>query len=874
MARWLKRGAITLLVAIPVLLAAAFGSGWWLLRGSLSRLDGSLALPGLSAPATVERDALGVATIHAANELDALRALGYVHAQERYFEMDLMRRSAAGELSELIGPATLEVDEQHRIHRFRARVEAHLTMIADGRMAQWQAYADGVDAGLRDLKVRPWPYLLLGVQPQPWRLEDTPLVGYAMYFDLQGGDDQRELALWRIKQVVPPALWALLARDGTAWDAPMEGAPRGDAGLPDAAALDLRKLPMPDAATAKHLAEPMPPGSNNFAIDGSLTADGRAIVADDMHLGLRVPDIWFRARLLYSDPHAPDGKVDVSGFTLPGIPGVIVGSNTHVAWGFTNSYGAWLGWVRDCDAADPRPCQRNTTGERTFDEIIRVKGQPSVVLKVVESADGLRRPDLAGTDAPLAQTWVAHRPGSLTLGALGMAEATNLESGIAVANHAGIPAQNVVIGDRSGRIAWTIGGRIPQSPLSACARSVSAALAAANAGSAALTTEPSADAHSGAHPSGIGKQTPSPACGGRSGWGLAGTADLSGMRLPPPCPSPASGGNPCHANTPAWRERNPAIIDPPSHRLWSANNRVTDGANLAIIGDGGYALGARAQQVRDDLFAKDRFTEHDLLAIQLDDRAVFLHRWWTLLQDAAAHSKTPALRELASAAAHWDGRADPASVSYRLVRAWRLMVLARIRDGLLAPAEVALGKDFRMPDLPQLEGVAWPLVTQRPDNLLSRRFAECTHHDANAPCHGVDGWDALFEDAAQQVHDDLQAHGPLAQRRWGERNTAAICHPLAQALPSVFSRWLCMPPDELPGDTNMPRVAAPAFGESERMVVSPGHEADGIIETPGGQSGNPLSPFWGAGHAAWVHGKPTPFLPGSTKYTLRLLPAR
>jgi penicillin amidase len=303
----------------------------------------------------------------------------------------------------------------------------------------------------------------------------------------------------------------------------------------------------------------------------------------------------------------------------------------------------------------------------------------------------------------------------------------------------------------------------------------------------------------------------------------------------------------------------PNVADPTSGRLWTANNRVTDGDALKFIGDSGNANGARAKQIRDDLFAKNQFTEKDLLAIQLDDRALFLQRWWQLLHDESAHTKTPALRELADAAAKWDGRADPDSVSYRIVRAWRLAVLSRIRDGLLAPAEAALGKDFVMPDLPQLEGVAWPMVTQRPDNLLSLQFAN---------------WDALFEDAAKHVHDDLATHGALAQRRWGERNTAAICHPLARALPSLFKRWLCMPADELPGDAYMPRVATPDFGASERMVVSPGHEADGIIEMPGGQSGHPLSPFWGAGHEAWVRGEPTPFLPGKTEHTLRLVPRR
>src|SRR5690606_25532919 len=147
-----------------------------------------------------------------------------------------------------------------------------------------------------------------------------------------------------------------------------------------------------------------------------------------------------------------------------------------------------------------------------------------------------------------------------------------------------------------------------------------------------------------------------------------------------------------------------------------------------------------------------------------------------------------------------------------IVRAWRLAVHARVLDGLTAPAQAALGEDYAAPRLSQFEGVAWPLVSQRPPHLLSLRFA---------------GWDALFEDAAKEVRDELEQRGPLAKRSWGERNTAAICHPLVRALP-LAKRLLCMPADELAGDTAMPRVAGPDFGASERMVVSPGHEADGI----------------------------------------------
>src|SRR5690606_25872003 len=146
-------------------------------------------------------------------------------------------------------------------------------------------------------------------------------------------------------------------------------------------------------------------------------------------------------------------------------------------------------------------------------------------------------------------------------------------------------------------------------------------------------------------------------------------------------------------------------------------------------------------------------------------------------------ARTPALKALASAAQRWEGRALPGSVSYRIVRAWRLAVHARIAEGLTAPAQVALGDEFVMPDLPQLEGVVWPLVTQRPPHLLPRRYAcESRAVVHSGPCDDAGRWDALFEDAAREVRDQLERLGPLSARTWGEYNTADICHPLARAV--------------------------------------------------------------------------------------------
>ncbi|KAF1708543.1 penicillin acylase [Pseudoxanthomonas kalamensis DSM 18571] len=792
--KWLRRIVLLLIV----LLLAAVVVAWWMLRGSLPQLDGELALPGLSAPVSVQRDALGVVTVEAANETDMARVLGYVHAQERFFEMDLMRRSSAGELSELFGPVALELDKQRRVHRMRARAEASLDSFAGNRRTQLQAYVEGVNAGLAALDSRPWPYLLLRQQPRPWTMADSALTGYAMYFDLQDERNLRELALAQIRQHSPPALYALIAHDGSRWDAPLYGPPRGDAVLPGPDQLDLRTLPTPDGDPAPAIDDAGTPGSNNWAVSGALTADGRAIVADDMHLGLRAPGIWFRARLRYANTRAPGGTVDVSGFTLPGLPAVIVGSNGHVAWGFTNSYIDTADWKRIAKADLP------AAGLREHVERIAVAGAEPIELRVRDTDWGPILHEDANGDA-LALRWVAHLPGAVRVDLADMAVAGDLDAAFAVADHAGVPVQNLMLADSQGRIGWRLIGMRPQ-----------------RSGECGLPLDvpsPAVDAEAGVAP----QAEPATAC---PDW-------------------------PIHADAA------PQDVDPDSHRLWTANARTLDSEALQAVGDGGYAFAARAQQIRDDLFASERFTEHDLLAIQLDDRAVFMQQWWQLLQAQPAADGS-ALAELAAAAKDWSGRASVDSASYRIVRAWRLAVRERIADGLTAPVRAALGEDFQMPQLGQLEGVVWPLLQQRPAHLLPRQYAS---------------WDALLEDAARATRDELAAQGPLAQRSWGERNTARICHPLSAALP-LGDRLLCMPHEPLPGDAMMPRVQGPAFGASERMVVSPGHEADGIIHMPGGQSGHPLSPFWGAGHDDWVQGRATPFLPGPARYTLRFSPVR
>lgn len=793
MLKWIRRGLLALLSLVLLIAVAA----WLLLRGSLPTHDGELALPGLSAPVTVTRDARGMVDIEAANEVDMARALGFVHGQERFFEMDLTRRVAAGELSALFGARALAVDRTNRPHRLRARSEAALAEIAGPRFAVLEAYTAGVNAGLESLSVRPWPYLLLRRTPKPWSEVDSALTGYAMFFDLQDEANSRELAIWRIREAVPAPLADLLLRDGTAWDAPLFGEARGDAVLPGPDVLDLRTLPQAPEDVPEAAAEPAAPGSNNFAAGALATADGRAIVAGDMHLGLRAPSLWYRARLRYADPEAPGGRVEVTGVTLPGVPGVIAGSTPHVAWAFTNSYGDWLDFFRIdfADAAKTR--YRTPEGETDIvvhRETLDVANAPAEILEVRETRWGPITHDEADGSA-LALRWTAQLPGSLNFGLLDLTRAAGLDDALRIARSAGVPAQNMLLGDAEGRIAWRLVGRIP------------------------------------ARVGGCDPKAP--------------LLPLQGCDW--------AGWHPDDASL------QPELVDPPSGRLWSANARIADGELLALIGDAGYALGARQKQIADALLSNAPLDEAALLALQLDDRAVFLERWNRLLRETAASMPDADGAAIAEVAADWSGHAAIDSSSYRLTRAFRLDVLGRVRDGLLGPAKAALGERFVMPDLPQLEGVLWPLLEQRPAHLLPPRY---------------ESWDALLADAARAAAAGLrgQAPGPLASRTWGEANRSRVCHPLAAGVPTWLRAHLCMPAEPLPGDAQMPRVQAPSFGASQRMVVSPAQRDRAIFQLPGGQAGHPLSPYWGAGHVDWAQGQPAPFLPGPGTAKLELRP--
>ncbi|HEV2110758.1 MAG TPA: penicillin acylase family protein, partial [Gammaproteobacteria bacterium] len=583
--------------AVGAILLLLFLGSYGFLRGAAPRLDGQVALKGLTAPVTVTRDSLGVPTVSGANRVDVARALGFVHAQDRFFQMDILRRVAAGELSELVGDAALEVDKQDRLFRLRTVARQVLAAATPEQRAALQAYTDGVNAGLKALVTWPFEYVLLMKRPRAWQPEDSILVIYAMYFDLQTPTDRRESDLALMHDLMPAPLFRFLAAHGTQWDAPLVGEPVQTPPIPGADVLDLRKArntvargqarSLPSAAReagseARELAasasQGLPAlqdelttdqtgeiGSNNWAVTSAHGADGHAILTNDMHLGIRVPNTWYRAQLRYQDPAHDD--IIVTGVTLPGVPAMVVGSNGHVAWGYTNSYGDWVDLV--LLHVNPADADQYMTadGWRHFEhhaELIRVTGGKDYTLDV---RDTLWGPVLDQDHGGVLRAvhWIAADPEATNLELADMDRVRDVDEAMAVANRAGLPEQNMMIADAGGHIAWTIAGRIPVR-------------------------------------NGFDPRTP-------SYWDKPGTG-WSGW-LPP--------------------ERYPRVVNPANGRLWTANARVVDGAMLAVIGDGGYDLGARARQIRDDLMARDKFTPADMLGIELDDKAVFLARWRSLL---------------------------------------------------------------------------------------------------------------------------------------------------------------------------------------------------------------------------------------------------
>ncbi len=814
------------IAGLAVLAAIVVAIGARVMVGrSLPALDGPVTLTGLGAPVTVTRDGLGIPTITAGSRADLARAVGFLHGQERFFQMDLQRRQPAGELAALVGAAALPADRAQRGHRFRATAARALALAPAAYRADLEAYAAGVNAGLAALEAAPFEYLALRVTPEPWRPEDSMLTLIAMSVTLQGAQWEYQYTLGTLAGMLPAPMFEFLAGRATDWESPIIGLPQPVPPVPDAEVFEIRTRraccapgalgPALDQ-TAHRGSDPAMPvadapgflpwwarlprgeeatlGSNSWAVSGARSTTGSAIVANDMHLRLVVPNIWYRATYVLPDDWRPGATRTLSGVTLPGGPQMAVGTNGDIAWGFTNSVGDWSDLVVIEPVPGDASMYQTPDGPRAFEvftESLDVQGAAPVPLDVRWTIWG---PVVARDhrDRPLALRWVAHDAAVLATDPARIAEARDVDEAMTLAVGASLAAQNLVVGDRDGRIAWTIYGAIPRRV-------------------------------------GFVGDVPTSWADGAHRWD--GYLDF---------------------------DRHPRVVDPPDGRLWTANARVVDGEMLAAIGDGGYSDGIRAWMIHDRLKGLERADERALFDVQLDNRSLFLDRWRDVFLEALppAADDTPARAEARRlVATAWTGHASTDSAAYRLVRTFRLTVSRMAMEALAAPITAAVPA-FDYTTIRRLEGPLWRLVSERPRHLLDPAYPS---------------WDAFLLAAIDRTLEPLAGNGGLAARTWGEINVAAISHPLSAAAP-LLGRWLDMPSQPLAGDVYTPRVLTPRSGASQRFVASPGHDDTAILHMPGGQSGHPLSPHYGDQQAAWIAGEPLPLLPGPVLHTLTLTP--
>ena len=464
--KWIRRAAWALLATL-LLLGAGLG---WYAKQALPTVKGTLVLPGLAATVQIERDAEGIPTIRAGNERDLAYGLGVVHAQDRLWQMETHRRIGAGRMAEAFGAGALENDRFLRALGVRRAAAAQWVAMAPATRDALQAYTDGVNAVLQhQLQARPPEFVILGLQPEPWSPVDSLAWAIMMAWDL-GGNWSAELLRLRLALVMPVERIAQLLPPYP-----------GEAPLPtaDYGAL-YRGLNLGSPAQKQAwqgLPEVAPPsgvegvGSNNWVLAGSRTSSGKPLLANDPHLKLSAPALWYFARL-----EAPGLKV--AGATMPGLPGVVLGQNEHLAWGFTNTAPDVQDlYLEQVDPADPGR-YRTPQGWAAFEtvaDVIKVKGAPDVQVVLRRTRHGpvisdsgnaadvlAAKGSAAAIPIVLALRWTALDVDNDALTpALAFNRARSVDEFFAASRGWVAPMQSMVVADRAGRIGMVAPGRVP-----------------------------------------------------------------------------------------------------------------------------------------------------------------------------------------------------------------------------------------------------------------------------------------------------------------------------------------------------------------------------------------------------------------------------
>ncbi len=457
------RKVLTALAFVVLSIGLAATAGYFYLRQSLPQVSGKIEIPGLQHPVQILRDAYGIPHIYAASVEDAYFGLGFVHAQDRLWQMEMSRRIAAGRISEVVGRAGLETDRFLRTLGVRRAAQANVRNEDEKTGRVFEAYAAGVNAFLAGRPVLPPEFWLTGVRPEPWTAVDSVSWMKIMAWDL-AGNWRNELLRMRLAKTLPMERIAQFLPPYPG-DAPPS--------LPDLKRF-YEAMEQPGAALAESkrttrandfLDTPQGEGlgSNSWVVAGSRTASGKPLLANDPHLGLTAPPVWYFAHL-----HAPG--LEVIGATLPGVPAIIVGRTDRIAWGFTNTGPD----VQDLfiEKLDPSGKYLTPSGPRAFTvipETIRVKGGKDEHLNVRISRHGPvlsdvvpEMQDLVPRGHVMALQWTALAPDDRTMeAAVEIGRATDWPSFLAAGRDFNSPQQNVIYADVDGNIGFIAAGKVP-----------------------------------------------------------------------------------------------------------------------------------------------------------------------------------------------------------------------------------------------------------------------------------------------------------------------------------------------------------------------------------------------------------------------------